>query len=275
MAGKGDHTPLMTLKSSKDEVLSISSGESRTVKQTYASDTRPRSPEEAEVNSEDDFCMLVIDPYTNATSTKTIRGVSPPSSTGGARGLIFSPSVPPQSPPISPEVVVNGCPCDLQSDCRQECCVKTLRAAHQVRVEKVNAQTRLISREERDNTSSSSYGSMDSTDGGGVAGTQNMTSPVSSINCGSSGGRDGSPTEGSEVRVQGRDPSPETVHCECHTPVVDHTTRKAVMKLVIASLIALLFMVGEMLGENSLQRTLKPPTQRTGCSEVLLFFSPR
>ena len=40
------------------------------------------------------------------------------------------------------------------------------------------------------------------------------------------------------------------MRCGCHVKVVDHTTRKAVMKLLVASLIALLFMVGEVLGEG-------------------------
>jgi len=41
----------------------------------------------------------------------------------------------------------------------------------------------------------------------------------------------------------------ESVRCECHVKVVDDTTRKAKMKLVIACLVALLFMIGEVIGK--------------------------
>ncbi len=41
----------------------------------------------------------------------------------------------------------------------------------------------------------------------------------------------------------------ESVRCGCHEKVVDHTTRKAVIKLLIASGIALLFMIGEVIGK--------------------------
>lgn len=42
----------------------------------------------------------------------------------------------------------------------------------------------------------------------------------------------------------------DSVRCECHVKVVDQTTRRAVMKLVLAAGIALLFMVGEVIGKG-------------------------
>ena len=41
----------------------------------------------------------------------------------------------------------------------------------------------------------------------------------------------------------------DSVRCECHVKVVDDTTRKAKMKLVTACLVALLFMIGEVIGK--------------------------
>ena len=41
-----------------------------------------------------------------------------------------------------------------------------------------------------------------------------------------------------------------SVQCECHVKVEDKTARRAKMKLVLASVIALLFMVGEVLGKG-------------------------
>ena len=40
----------------------------------------------------------------------------------------------------------------------------------------------------------------------------------------------------------------ESVQCGCHVKVVDKTTRVAKIKLIIALVIALAFMVGEVLG---------------------------
>ena len=40
----------------------------------------------------------------------------------------------------------------------------------------------------------------------------------------------------------------ESVRCPCHVKVVDYTTRKAVIKLILASLIAIIFMIGEVVG---------------------------
>ena len=42
----------------------------------------------------------------------------------------------------------------------------------------------------------------------------------------------------------------ESVRCGCHVKVVDNTTRKAVIKLVLAAVIAVLFMIGEVIGEG-------------------------
>ena len=39
-----------------------------------------------------------------------------------------------------------------------------------------------------------------------------------------------------------------SLQCECHVIVVDNTARRAKMKLIAASVIALLFMIGEVLG---------------------------
>ena len=41
----------------------------------------------------------------------------------------------------------------------------------------------------------------------------------------------------------------ESVRCGCHEKVTDNTTRKAKIKLVIACLVALVFMLGEVVGE--------------------------
>ena len=41
----------------------------------------------------------------------------------------------------------------------------------------------------------------------------------------------------------------ESVRCECHEKVTDNTTRKAKIKLVIACLVALVFMLGEVAGK--------------------------
>ena len=43
--------------------------------------------------------------------------------------------------------------------------------------------------------------------------------------------------------------SSRSMQCECHVTVEDHTARRAKIKLVAASVVALLFMVGEVLGE--------------------------
>lgn len=39
------------------------------------------------------------------------------------------------------------------------------------------------------------------------------------------------------------------VRCDCHTAEVDCTTRRAVIQLVAASVIALFFLIAEVLGE--------------------------
>ena len=59
-----------------------------------------------------------------------------------------------------------------------------------------------------------------------------------------------SPTGGSTLSPPRLSPTnvESSVQCGCHVKVVDHTTRKAVMKLILASVIALLFMVGEVIG---------------------------
>ena len=47
-----------------------------------------------------------------------------------------------------------------------------------------------------------------------------------------------------------RSPVEESVRCDCHAKkVTDNTTRKAKIKLVIACLLVLVFMVGEVVGE--------------------------
>ena len=55
-------------------------------------------------------------------------------------------------------------------------------------------------------------------------------------------------------------PSLEKVHCGCHKPVEDHTTRKAVLRLIVASLIALVFVVAEVLGEEATLSYTSPPS---------------
>ena len=52
------------------------------------------------------------------------------------------------------------------------------------------------------------------------------------------------------LTVRGCSPPDQSVRCGCHVKVKDHTTRKAVIKLVVASLVALLFMIGEVLGKE-------------------------
>ena len=52
------------------------------------------------------------------------------------------------------------------------------------------------------------------------------------------------------LTVQGCSQLEQSVRCGCHVKVKDHTTRKAVIKLVVASLVALMFMVGEVLGKE-------------------------
>ena len=49
-----------------------------------------------------------------------------------------------------------------------------------------------------------------------------------------------------------RSPVEENVRCGCHEKVTDNTTRKAKIKLVIACLVALLFMLGEVAGKLSI-----------------------
>ena len=242
----------------EEEVLSISSGESRAVRQSYVSELGTTSPSNQAhtVNSDDDFKLH----SPNSTMATTKGGspssppplqFSPPGNTwnptppqvphtscggGGGGGPDFSQTPTSHSfPPTSPTIVINGCPCNLQSGRKQECCVETVRAMHRARLEKVNAQTKLL-RERK--SSNSSYGSMDS-----ATSDRQMISPVCSVNCGPSEGG------GAEVQVVGRAPSVEAVHCGCHEPIVDSTTKKAVVKLVLASLIALVFMTGELLGE--------------------------
>lgn len=61
-----------------------------------------------------------------------------------------------------------------------------------------------------------------------------------------------SPTGGPVLTVRATSPNAveRSVRCGCHKPEVDHTTRKAVIQLIIASIIALVFMIGEVLGEG-------------------------
>ena len=63
-----------------------------------------------------------------------------------------------------------------------------------------------------------------------------------------------SPSGGPAFVVQDRGYDSESgleasVRCGCHVKVEDKTSRRANTKLVIASLIALFFMIGEVLGE--------------------------
>ncbi len=50
--------------------------------------------------------------------------------------------------------------------------------------------------------------------------------------------------------VRSGSPLEESIRCGCHVKVVDNTTRKAVIKLVLAAIIAVLFMIGEVIGEQ-------------------------
>ncbi len=266
MAENG-HSPLL-LSFNEEEVLSNSSGEGRVVavKQSFVSDLRP-SPTPI-VNSDDDFRLCTVDEVFVNGTTATNKGISPSSSQsppttptptpydddddgGGGGGNPNFPGTP-TTPPVSPVVMVDGCPCDLDSTCQQQCCVETIQAMHRARVEKINSQPGLIRGRKGSN---SSYGSMDSTGSGSKGAGGQMVSPVGSTNC------DGGNNEGgvAETKVVRRSSSPDAVHCVCHKPVVDSTTRKAVMKLVAASLIALVFMVGEMLGEGLLYSVQQDP----------------
>ena len=52
-------------------------------------------------------------------------------------------------------------------------------------------------------------------------------------------------------------PVEETVRCGCHAEkVTDNTTRKAKIKLIIACLVALVFMVGEVVGELQIKSSI-------------------
>ena len=46
-----------------------------------------------------------------------------------------------------------------------------------------------------------------------------------------------------------QDHKSRSMQCECHVTVEDHTARRAKIKLIGASAIALVIMVGEVLGE--------------------------
>ena len=48
----------------------------------------------------------------------------------------------------------------------------------------------------------------------------------------------------------------EEPHCNCHVKVTDNTTRKAKIRLITACLIALVFMIGEVIGELIIHGTL-------------------
>ena len=59
-----------------------------------------------------------------------------------------------------------------------------------------------------------------------------------------------SPSGGPSFVVHTRSsPVEDKVRCECHEKVTDNTTRKAKIKLIIACLVALVFMVGEVVGK--------------------------
>ena len=47
----------------------------------------------------------------------------------------------------------------------------------------------------------------------------------------------------------------EEPHCNCHVKVTDNTTRKAKIRLITACLIALVFMIGEVIGELTIEVT--------------------
>ena len=42
----------------------------------------------------------------------------------------------------------------------------------------------------------------------------------------------------------------ESIRCECHAKVVDKTAKRAKIKLVLASIVALGFMAAEVVGKN-------------------------
>ena len=60
-------------------------------------------------------------------------------------------------------------------------------------------------------------------------------------------------------------PSISSIRCECHVNVVDKTAKRAKTKLILASIIALAFMVGEVVGKSRIyleggeQRDPPPP----------------
>ncbi len=60
-------------------------------------------------------------------------------------------------------------------------------------------------------------------------------------------------SEKAERKLVERD---QSIRCECHQPLVGYTTRTAVLKLAIAAIVALLFMMGEVLGESEAQMIL-------------------
>ena len=198
------------------------------------------------VNSEDNVSKVH-----SASTMETTMG-TPPSQTF-ASPPTQSPTFPlaPHSnplPPVSPVAIVNGCPCDLDAACKQECCVESLRAMHRTRLAKVNVKTKLIQDRKGSNLS---YGSLNSTTGAQRTGT-GIASPVSTSNYCVEGAVQVMVDE-AEVRTSGFSTT-DSIRCKCHKPVVDSTTRKAVLKLVIASVIALLFMIGEVLGESGAHR---------------------
>lgn len=84
-----------------------------------------------------------------------------------------------------------------------------------------------------------------------------------------------SPSGGPTLLVSDGTPSngtKESIRCDCHVKVVDHTTRKAVIKLVIASIIALVFMIGEVVGKWEIVCTGSPLSFEPCCYTKMVMY---
>jgi len=125
--------------------------------------------------------------------------------------------------------------CLCGPDCQNECCRRKNYGRQPLDPEKTDEKVEFVPKgTSGDNCSVSSYGSTDSTEPLLRGGIQVCHSP------------NGGP---SFVVNSDRSSLDKSVRCECHVKVVDDTTRKAKIKLVTACLVALLFMIGEVIGK--------------------------
>jgi len=134
----------------------------------------------------------------------------------------------------SPPVNYHSIDCLCGPDCQSECCRRKNYGRQPLNPGKTDEKLVFVPKgTSGDNCSVSSYGSTDSTEpllrGGKVCHSPN-----------------GGP---SFVVNSDRSSLNKSVRCECHVKVVDDTTRRAKIKLVTACLVALLFMIGEVIGK--------------------------